>query len=131
MPRKKALVLTDHELRLMEVLWDRKKATVSDVVEALPPPPLAYNTVLSTLRTLEQKGYVGHEDTGARAFTYMPLVKRADAARSAINHVIARFFKNSPNALAVALLDDVAMSDANRKRIRDLIEDADKRKGGK
>lgn len=131
MPRKKALVLTDHELRLMEVLWDREKATVSDVVEALPPPPLAYNTVLSTLRTLEQKGYVGHEDTGARAYTYMPLVDRTDAAKSAINHVIARFFKHSPNALAVTLLDDVPMSAANRKRIRELIEGADKRKGSK
>lgn len=129
MPRKKALVLTDHELRLMEVLWDRKKATVSDVVAALPPPPLAYNTVLSTLRTLEQKGYVGHEETGARAYTYAPLVKRNDAAKSAINQVIARFFKNSPNALAVALLDDVRLSEANRKRVRDLIEGAGKGKG--
>src|SRR5580700_3109786 len=118
MPRKKALVLTDHELRLMEVLWTKGAATVSEVQSALLPPPLAYNTVLSTMRTLEQKGYVGHEELG-RAFTYHPLVQRDDAAKSAVSHVIARFFKNSPNALAVTLLDDVPLSKADRERVRE------------
>ncbi len=122
MSRKKALVLTDHELRLMEVLWTRKKATVAEVTQALPPPPLAYNTVLSTLRTLEQKGYVSHEHTAARAYTYMPLVRRTDAAKSAVDHVISRFFKNSPNALAVALLDNVRISEADRERLREILE---------
>ncbi|HVA27865.1 MAG TPA: BlaI/MecI/CopY family transcriptional regulator [Candidatus Baltobacteraceae bacterium] len=121
MPRKKALVLTDHELRLMDVLWEKGRATVSEVTAALEPPPLAYNTVLSTMRTLEQKGYVGHEETG-RAFTYLPLVKRDDAAKSAVSHVLARFFANSPNALAVTLLDDVPLREADRKAIRDLLE---------
>jgi len=128
MPRKRALVLTDHELRLMEVLWTRGRATVSEVTAALPPPTLAYNTVLSTLRTLEQKGYVAHQETG-RAFTYRPLVERTDAAKSAVNHVLARFFQNSPNALAVTLLDDVPLSDADRRQIRELL--ARKRKGRK
>lgn len=127
MPRKKAPVLTDHELRLMEVLWARTKATVSDVAAALPPPPLAYNTVLSTLRTLEQKGYVKHEETGARAYTYIPLIERSDAARSAVKHVVSRFFKNSPNALALALLDDVPLKDADRKRIRELLRTQEKK----
>jgi predicted transcriptional regulator len=121
MPRKKSLVLTDHELRLMDVLWEKKRATVSDVTAALAPPPLAYNTVLSTMRTLEQKGYVAHEETG-RAFTYHPLVERGAAAKSAVQHVMARFFQNSPNALAVTLLDDVPLSDADRERVRALLE---------
>ena len=64
MSRKKSLVLTDHELRLMEVLWRRGRASVADVVESLAPPPLAYSTVLTTLRTLEQKGYIDHEEDG-------------------------------------------------------------------
>jgi len=72
MPRKKALVLTDHELRLMNVLWAKGSATVSEVTAVLPPPILAYNTVLSTMRTLEQKGYVAHREAG-RAFTYRPM----------------------------------------------------------
>lgn len=121
MPRKKSLVLTDHELRLMDVLWNAKRATVSDVTAALPPPPLAYNTVLSTLRTLEAKGYVAHDEVG-RAFTYRPLVGRDDAARSAVDHVLARFFRNSPNALALTLLEDAPLSDADRETIRVLLE---------
>jgi len=121
MPRKRSLVLTDHELRLMEVLWTKRRATVAEVTAALPPPALAYNTVLSTLRTLEQKGYVAHKELG-RAFTYRPLVERDDAAKSAVNHVLARFFQNSPNALAVTLLDDVPLRDADREQIRQLLE---------
>jgi len=121
MPRKRSLVLTDHELRLMEVLWTKGRATVSEVTAALPPPPLAYNTVLSTLRTLEQKGYVAHKEIG-RAYTYRPLFERNDAAKSAVNHVLTRFFQNSPNALAMTLLDDVPLTDADRERIRELLE---------
>ena len=120
MSRKKALVLTDHELRLMDVLWEKQRATVAEVTGALSPPPLAYNTVLSTMRTLEQKGYVGHEEAG-KAFVYYPLVARAAAAKSAVRHVLERFFKNSPNALAVALLDDVRLSETDRERIRELL----------
>ena len=128
MPRKKAPVLTDHELRLMDVLWTRGRATIAEVTASLPEPTLAYNTVLSTMRTLEQKGHVGHEETG-RAFTYHALVERRDAAKSAVNHVLARFFQNSPNALAVALLDDVPLSETDREQIRALLER--KRKGSK
>jgi len=121
MPRKRSLVLTDHELRLMEVLWTKGRATVAEVTAALPPPALAYNTVLSTMGTLERKGYVAHEETG-RAYTYRALVERMAAAKSAVDHVLARFFQNSPNALAVTLLDDVPLGEAERKQIRELLE---------
>lgn len=128
MPRKKALVLTDHELRLMEVLWERANATVADVVGALPPPPLAYSTVLTTLRTLEQKGYISHEEDG-RAFVYRPLVERAQAAKSAVDHLLDRFFGSSPGALAVSLLDDTSFSDEDAATIQRLL--AKKRKGAR
>jgi predicted transcriptional regulator len=121
MPRKKALVLTDHELRLMEVLWTKRRATVAEVTAELGPPALAYNTVLSTMRTLEQKGYVAHRELG-RAFTYRPLVGRDDAAKSAVSHVLSRFFGNSPNALAMALLDEVSLDANEREQIRTLLE---------
>lgn len=119
MSRRKSPVLTDHELRLMEVLWRKQRATVAEVVEALAPPPLTYSTVLTTLRTLERKGHVAHEEDG-RAFVYHPSVQRADAAKSAVRHVLDRFFASSPGALAVALLDDARLSDddlAHVKRI--------------
>jgi predicted transcriptional regulator len=125
--RKKSLILTDHELRLMEVLWHREEATVADVVEALPPPALAYSTVLTTLRTLEQKGYIAHEEDG-RAYVYHPVVQRDDAAKSAMRHLVDRFFGSSPGDLAVTLLDEAPLSDADVAKIRRLLQ---RRKGAK
>src|SRR5579872_6126486 len=121
MPRKKSAVLTDHELRLMDVLWTKERATVSEVTAALSPPNLAYNTVLSTMRTLEHKGYLAHKEIG-RAYVYHPLIKRNDAARSAVKHVLTRFFEDSPNALAVALLDDVVLRNSDKEHIRQLLD---------
>ncbi|MEO9170291.1 MAG: BlaI/MecI/CopY family transcriptional regulator [Candidatus Baltobacteraceae bacterium] len=120
MSRKKSLILTDHELRLMEVLWQRDRATVADVVEAIEPPPLAYSTVLTTLRTLEQKGYIAHEEDG-RAYVFHPLVARDDAAKSAMRHLLDRFFGNSPGALAVSLLDDTHLSDDDAAKIKRML----------
>jgi predicted transcriptional regulator len=116
MPRKRSPILTDHELRLMEVLWKAGRATVADVTARVGSPPLAYNTVLTTLRTLEQKGYVAHQEDG-RAFVYRPLVARTQAADSAIRQLVRRFFGNSPGQLAVTLLDDTQLSDADVVRI--------------
>jgi predicted transcriptional regulator len=125
--RKKSLILTDHELRLMEVLWRHKVATVADVVEALPPPALAYSTVLTTLRTLEAKGYIAHEEDG-RAYVYHPVVARDDAAKSAMRHLVNRFFGNSPGDLAVALFDEAPLSDSDLAKLRHLLQ---RRKGAK
>ena len=128
MSRKKSLVLTDHELRLMEVLWDRGRASVADVVESLAPPPLAYSTVLTTLRTLEHKGYIDHEEDG-RAYVYRPLVARDEAAKSATRHLLDRFFGSSPGALAVTLLDDTQLTDDDIAKIKRML--ARNRKGQK
>ncbi len=120
MSRKKSLILTDHELRLMEVLWKRDRATVADVVAALAPPPLAYSTVLTTLRTLEQKGYITHQEDG-RTYVYRTLVARDEAAKSAMHHVLNRFFGNSPGALAVTLLDDTRLNDDDVAKIKRML----------
>ena len=128
MSRRTSPVLTDHELRLMEVLWRKQRATVAEVVEALPPPPLTYSTVLTTLRTLERKGHVAHEADG-RAFVYRPSVQRDDAANSAVRHVLDRFFASSPGALAVALLDDARLSDDDLAHVKRIL--SRRRKGQK
>lgn len=121
MSRKKSLIPTDHELRLMEILWSRDRATVADVVSSLPPPPLAYSTVLTTLRTLEQKGYIAHEEDG-RAYVYHSLVARGTAAKSAMQHLLDRFFGSSAGDLAVALLDEAPLSSADVSKIESILQ---------
>ncbi len=121
LPRKKSLTLTDAELRLMDVLWQKTRATVAEVTEALPPPPLAYNTVLTTMRILEQKGYVAHEEEG-RAYVYHPLVQREDAAKSAVGQLVTRFFGNKSGALALRLVEEQRPTDEELQHLKKLIE---------
>ena len=88
MSRKPSPNLTEAELRLMEILWKKGRATVGEVVEAAEAagrgPDLAYTTVLTVLRILEKKGYLRHEKEG-RAFVYEPVVNRAEARAKAAN----------------------------------------------
>jgi predicted transcriptional regulator len=124
--RKKSLNLTEAEQRLMEVLWEKGAATVAQVAEALPKKlDLAYNTVLTTLRILEDKGYVRHtKPNDGRKFLYTPVVSRAQASHSALRHLLSRFFGNSAQALVLNLLEDEKLSDAERERIRHLLKEA-------
>jgi predicted transcriptional regulator len=123
MARKKSPHFTDAELRLMDVLWDKGSATVSDVLEGLKAkPPLAYSTVITTLRILETKGYVSHTKEG-RAFTYQPLIGRDEARQSAITHLLQRLFEGSPELLVTSLFEDRKISAAEMKRLRALIEE--------
>ena len=125
MARKKSLNLTEAEQRLMEVLWEKGSATVAEVAESLPKKlDLAYNTVLTTLRILEDKGYVRHtKPKDGRKFLYTPVVSREQASHSALRHLLSRFFGNSAEALVLNLLEDEKLSDAERNRIRNLLKD--------
>ncbi len=105
MARKKSTTLTDGELRLMRVLWTKARATVSEVVEVLPSGRRpAYNTVLTLLRILEQKGYVRHEKPG-RAFIYYPIIDRNRARRSAVKRLVSQLFDDSPGLLLMNVLE--------------------------
>ena len=123
MARKRSPNLTDGELRMMDVLWDKGSATVADVCEALPKDlDLAYNTVLTTLRILEDKGYLEHvKSKEGRAFIYRPLIGRNEAGRNAVRYLVSRFFRNSPELLVVNLLKDEELSDKELQRIRQLV----------
>ncbi|HET9393357.1 MAG TPA: BlaI/MecI/CopY family transcriptional regulator [Candidatus Rubrimentiphilum sp.] len=121
MARKKSPTLTEAELRLMEVLWDKRHATVAEVTEALPPPPIAYNTVLTTMRILEQKGYVSHKEEG-RAYLYTPLVDREEAAQSAVGLLLNRFFGNKSAELALRLIESERPTEVELQRLKSLIE---------
>lgn len=128
MPRKKSLELTEAELRLMQIVWDKGTATVGEVAAALPGEPgLAYNTVLTTLRILEQKGYVRHTKAReGRAFVYRAVVDRKEASRNAVRHVVRRFFADSPELLVLNLLDDGDLSEQELRKIRNLLAEGEK-----
>jgi predicted transcriptional regulator len=124
MPRPKSPTLTEAELRLMQILWSRGPGTVNDVAGALPRKTgLAYNTILTTLRILEAKGYVKRKKQG-RAHVYSPVVDRTSARRSALRHVVSRFFENSPELLVLNLLDDEGVEPEELERLKAAIRDA-------
>ena len=110
---------TDRELDVMSVLWDAGSATVAEVRERLSDD-LAYTTVLTVLRTLEQKGYVDHTGEG-RAHRYRPLVKRAAAGRSALRRLVEKVFDGSPELLMTQLVSDKNLSDEELRRLRKLL----------
>lgn len=111
---------TDRELDVMAVLWDRGSATVAEVRERLPDD-LAYTTVLSVLRTLEEKGHVDHRGEG-KAHRYFPLVERRVAGRSALARLIDTVFKGSPELLLTQLVSDRELSDDQIKNLRRLMD---------
>ena len=110
---------TDRELDVMNVLWDAGSATVAEVRERLSDD-LAYTTVLTVLRTLDQKGYVAHIGEG-RAHRYRPLVKRAAAGRSALRRLVEKVFDGSPELLLTQLVSDKNLSDEELRRLRKLL----------
>jgi predicted transcriptional regulator len=125
MARTKSKDLTEAELRLMQVIWTKGPATVADVAERLSKHGLAYNTVLTTMRILEEKGYLRHTKPEAgRAFVYHPVVGKQEASRNAVKHLLSRFFGGSSEELVLNLLDDEKLSNAELARIRKKIQEA-------
>jgi predicted transcriptional regulator len=124
MPRPKSLTLTDGELRLMQVLWEKGQATVSEVLLELKAPKPAYNTVLTLLRIMERKGYVSHRKDG-RAFIFLPTIGRADASRNALQTLVDRFFEGSPRLLMLNLLKDERLAPDVLRQLKDRIEEAE------
>jgi len=122
MARKASAALTDGEARVMAVLWGLNSATVAQVVTQLQAQyRLTYSTVQTTLRILEQKGYVAHEKV-ARAFVFRPLVDERQARRRALRHLIGRLFNGSPSLLVSNVLDDDDIDPAELARLKKLIE---------
>ena len=111
---------TDRELDVMAVLWERGKATVAEVRDALEDR-LAYTTVLTVLRTLEEKGHIAHEEAG-KAYRYYPLVERRDAGTSALSRVVDKLFRGSPALLLTHLVGDERLSEEELRRMQRLLE---------
>jgi BlaI family penicillinase repressor len=115
------IAFTPRESVIMAVLWSHGPSTVAEVRERLSDD-LAYNTVLTMLRILEEKGYVGHEQEG-RAYRYHARVEREQAAASAVRGLVGRMFGGSPLLLMTQLVEQRALPESELKRLRDLIDE--------
>lgn len=122
MPRRPSETLTEAELRIMNVLWSKRTGTVQSILDSLSEKPsLAYNSVLTTIRILERKGYLKHSKDG-RAHVYSPMVAREEATRLEIRHLVGRFFKNSHEQLVLNILQDRGIDAEELDRLREMLE---------
>src|SRR5256885_1022527 len=118
--------LSRRERQMMDILYQRGRATASEIHQALPEPP-SYSAVRAKLRVLEEKGHVRHEEEALR-YVYLPTVARDTARRSALRHMVSTFFAGSVENTVAALLDISAadLSPKDLDRISSLIEQARK-----
>ena len=115
-----AIVLTDREADVMQVLWDHGPSVVADVRRRLPDR-LAYTTVLTVLRVLESKGYVGHEEEG-RVHRYFAAVKQKAARKNALHHLTSKLFSGSAELLFAHLVSDRNLTPDQIRRMRELLD---------
>lgn len=120
--------LSRRERQIMDFLFQRGRASVGEVMEGIADAP-SYSAVRATLKTLENKGRVLHQEEG-RAYIYRPTVRRDAARRSALTHILKTFFDNSAEQAVAALLElkGPKLSDAELDRVARLVDDA-KREG--
>ena len=122
MPPRPSETLTAAELRIMNVLWLKGSGTVQSILDALvEKPALAYNSVLTTIRVLERKGFIAHSKDG-RAHVYVPLVGRKEATRTEISHLVSRFFKDSHEQLVLNILEERGIDAGELDRLREMLD---------
>lgn len=112
--------LTDRELDVMAILWELEDATVTEVRDRLGDD-LAYTSVLSVLRLLEQKGHVSHRTEG-RAFRYYPLVAPEEAGRTLLDRILAKLYRGSPVRLLAHLVEETEISEDDLRTMREVVD---------
>lgn len=125
MKKKTYLRLSNRERQIMDILYRNGSATAAEVHEKLPDPP-SYSAVRATLRILEEKGQVRHEQDGPR-YVFRPAVARDKAKRTAVRHLLATFFDGSTELAVATLLDESAsqLSEDDFKNLKKLIDEAE------
>ena len=116
--------LSRRERQIMDILYQRGKASASDVREAMEDAP-GYSAVRAMLRVLEEKGHIKHQAEGLK-YVYVPVVAREKAKRSAVKHLLDTFFAGSPEQIVAALLDVSAtrLTREELDRMSEMIEKA-------
>jgi len=113
--------LTRAEEQIMQVLWNLEKGVVHEVMEHLPDPKPAYNTVSTIIRILEQKGFVGHKAYG-RTHEYFPLISKTEYTKTHFRNFVANYFENSYKSLASFFTSEENLSISELEDIRKLME---------
>jgi BlaI family transcriptional regulator, penicillinase repressor len=116
--------LTDREADIMRVLWERGPSTVAEVRDSLAES-LAYTSVQTMLRILEDKGFVAHDEEG-RQHRFRPLVAETTARQSAVRHLVTKLFRGSSELLFTHLVSDGKLTPAQIRRLRALLSKQDK-----
>lgn len=129
MPRKPSPVPTDVELELLKLVWKLGEATVRDILGALPPErALAYTTVMSMMRILEEKGYLTHR-VRDRAYVYRAQVSEDEVAQGMVRHLVNRMFEGSPELLMVTLLQAADLTEQQLEDLRQKVAEAKQDEG--
>jgi predicted transcriptional regulator len=121
MTREPGSDLGKRERQIMEIVYRRGRASVSDVLGELPDPP-SYSSVRAMLRYLEEKGQLRHEEDGPR-YVYLPTASTADVRGSALSHVVRTFFDGSVSTAVATLLED-GISREEHERLSRLLDQA-------
>jgi BlaI family penicillinase repressor len=126
MSGKKRLILTKLELLLMKIIWEKGRATVHEVQQSLPPEnPLAYTTILTMLRILENKGFLKHDVQG-RTYVYRPLAKQDEVSQGMLKDLLDRLFDGSKVALLNTLLEAERIPQEELQELRRLIDEKER-----
>lgn len=118
---RKKQVLTEKESQIMQMLWQHGSMFVREMVELYPEPRPHVNTVSTTVRILEDKGYVGHEQVGA-SHRYFAIARMEDFRERSLTDLIRNYFNNSYKSAVSALVEEEKISVDELREIIDLIE---------
>jgi len=121
------LHLTQRELDIMSVLWEKGEATATEVRDRVDPD-LAYTSISSMIRMLELKGYVSHRRGEGKTHVYFPVIDAEEAGKSALGRVLDKIYGGSPTKLLAQLMDQKRLSDKQLSRMRELLKRSGKKK---
>lgn len=115
--------LTASEETIMQIIWKLGQGFAQDIMSEIPEPKPPYNTTLSVVKSLERKGYVGHETFG-KANRYYPLISKEEYSRSLLGRMVSNYFNNSLSSLVSAFTEDHSISEKELKELERLVKEA-------
>jgi len=121
------LHLTQRELDIMSVLWEKGEATATEVRDRVDPD-LAYTSISSMIRMLELKGFVAHRRGEGKTHVYFPVIDAEEAGKSALGRVLDKIYGGSPTKLLAQLMDQKRLSDKELTRMREMLKRSGKKK---